>query len=249
MMKEEMNEEPISIWRFLSPRNEQVVSSLYDKAIVGRITFDTEMSTLREWIEVYRDRAFDDDAVPSYPSRVIPIPPPLKDPNSNAVPVINPPTPLQKSKSSESINSATSVDAANISGISLMSHSGSNGTINIGASSPEHTLMDTSLINLGDFSAPPSLPSNRRDGSTVVVGSPLHPWKSIQECQDKDGLIKFFDPIEERQRIINRAHQLELERHQIDQMKRNRSFSERMNFGGGTTCRDAAGRMVSINFA
>lgn len=56
-----MNEEPISIWRFLGAHNEQVVSSLYDKAIVGRITFDTEMSTLREWIEVYRDRAFDDD--------------------------------------------------------------------------------------------------------------------------------------------------------------------------------------------
>ncbi|KAK5978966.1 hypothetical protein GCK32_008852 [Trichostrongylus colubriformis] len=246
MVKEELNEEPISIWRFLSPRNEQVVSSLYDKAIVGKITFDTEMSTLREWIEVYRDRAFDDDAIPSYPSRVGgPISAPLKDSSSNAVPVINPPTPLQKSKSSESINSATNVDAANISGISLMSHSGSNGTINIGASSPEHTLMDTSLINLGDFSVPPSLPTSRRDGSTVVVGSPLHPWKSIQECQDKDGLIKFFDPIEERQRIINRAHQLELERHQIDQMKRNRSFSERTAFGGGT-CRDAAGRMVSF---
>ncbi|KAK6029508.1 hypothetical protein OSTOST_04381 [Ostertagia ostertagi] len=243
MVKEEMNEEPISIWRFLSPRNEQVVSSLYDKAIVGRITFDTEMSTLREWIEVYRDRAFDDDAVPPYPARVGPIPAPLKDPSSNAVPVINPGTPLQKSKSSESINSATSVDAANISGMSLMSHSGSNGAINIGASSPEHTLMDTSLINLGDFTAPPSLPTTRRDGSTIVVGSPLHPWKSIQECQDKDGLIKFFDPIEERQRIINRAHQLELERHQIDQMKRNRSFSERTTHVGGMTCRDAAGRM------
>ncbi|PIO67045.1 hypothetical protein TELCIR_11220 [Teladorsagia circumcincta] len=171
MMKEEMNEEPISIWRFLSPRNEQV-------------------------------------AVPPYPARVGPIPAPLKDPSSNAVPVINPGTPLQKSKSSESINSATSVDAANINGMTLMSHSGSNGAINIGASSPEHTLMDTSLINLGDFTAPPSLPTTRRDGSTIVVGSPLHPWKSIQECQDKDGLIKFFDPIEERQRIINRAHQV-----------------------------------------
>lgn len=66
MMKEEMKEEPVSIWRFLGKHNEQVVSSLYDKAIVGRITFDTEMSTLREWIEVYRDRAFDDDIVSGF---------------------------------------------------------------------------------------------------------------------------------------------------------------------------------------
>ncbi|WKY02901.1 hypothetical protein Q1695_016305 [Nippostrongylus brasiliensis] len=244
MVKEEMNEEPISIWRFIGEHNERVVNSLYDKAIVGRITFDTEMSTLREWIEVYRDRAFDDDAVPMYPTRPAPISAGLKDPSSNTVPVISAPAPLQKSKSSESINSATNVDAANINGMTLMSHSGSNGTINVGASSPEHTPMDTSLINFGDFSATQSLSATRRDAPTTVVGSPLHPWKTIQECQDKDGLIKFFDPVEERQRIINRAHQLELERHQIDQMKRNRSFSERTN--RGVPCREMASRMVSF---
>ncbi|KIH63289.1 hypothetical protein ANCDUO_06411 [Ancylostoma duodenale] len=118
MMKEEMKEEPVSIWRFLGKHNEQVVSSLYDKAIVGRITFDTEMSTLREWIEVYRDRAFDDDiAVPSYPARPCPIPAPLKEAGTNTGAGISSPSPLQKSKSSESINSITNVDAANISGM------------------------------------------------------------------------------------------------------------------------------------
>lgn len=60
----------------------------------------------------------------------------------------------------------------------------------------------------GDFNAPPPLSATRRDGPSAVVGSPLHPWKTIQECQDCDGLVKFFDPIEERQRIINRAHQV-----------------------------------------
>ncbi|EPB68931.1 hypothetical protein ANCCEY_11984 [Ancylostoma ceylanicum] len=118
MMKEEMKEEPVSIWRFLGKHNEQVVSSLYDKTIVGRITFDTEMSTLREWIEVYRDRAFDDDiAVPSYSARPCPIPPPLKEAGANTGAGISSPSPLQKSKSSESINSITNVEAANINGM------------------------------------------------------------------------------------------------------------------------------------
>ncbi|VDM71503.1 unnamed protein product [Strongylus vulgaris] len=118
MMKEEIQAEPVSIWRFLGKHNEQVVSSLYDKAIKGRITFDTEMSTLREWIEVYRDRSFDDDiAVPTYSARPVSIPPPLKEACPNASTVINPAAPLQKSKSSESINSITNVDAANINGM------------------------------------------------------------------------------------------------------------------------------------
>ncbi|VDO84893.1 unnamed protein product [Heligmosomoides polygyrus] len=189
-VKEEMNEEPISIWRFLGAHNEQVVSSLYDKAIVGRITFDTEMSTLREWIEVYRDRAFDDDAVPSYPSR--PIPTPLKDPSTNAVPVINPPAPLQKSKSSESINSATNVDAANISGMEISMH-----------------LRPYQRLDEMDRAPSSALPSIRGK-----------PSKSVKTAM------------------------LELERHQIDQMKRNRSFSERTSHGA--PCRDAAGRMVSF---
>ncbi|ETN76148.1 hypothetical protein NECAME_03521 [Necator americanus] len=241
MMKEEMKEEPVSIWRFLGKHNEQVVSSLYDKAIVGRIAFDTEMSTLREWIEVYRDRAFDEDiAVPSYPTRPGPITAPLKETVTNAATGINPPTPLQKSKSSESINSITNVDAANING--MINHAGSNGTINV--SSPEHNLMDTSMVTLGDVTAPPPSSSTRRDTSHALFKSTLHPWKTIQESQDKDGLIKFFDPIEERQRVINKAHQLELERHQLNQMKRNRSFSERTSHG--TAYRDVAGRMVSF---
>lgn len=242
MVEEELNEEPISIWRFLGSHNEHVVSSLYDKSIVGRITFDTEMSTLREWIEVYRDRTFDDDAVPPCAPRPGPISAPLKDTHTNTVPVISA-TSLQKSKSSESINSATNVDAAN-SGIALISHAGSNGAINIGASSPEHTLMDTSLINLGDFNSPPPHAVVRREASTAAIGTPFHPWKTVREWQDNDGLIKFFDPVEERQRMINRAHQLELERHHLDQMKRNRSFSERIT--NGTPCREASGKMVSF---
>ncbi|EYC25369.1 hypothetical protein Y032_0012g1849 [Ancylostoma ceylanicum] len=241
MMKEEMKEEPVSIWRFLGKHNEQVVSSLYDKTIVGRITFDTEMSTLREWIEVYRDRAFDDDiAVPSYSARPCPIPPPLKEAGANTGAGISSPSPLQKSKSSESINSITNVEAANINGI--MNHAGSNGTINV--SSPEHSLMDTSMVTLGDVTVPPPPSNTRRDASHALIRSPLHPWKTIQESQDKDGLIKFFDPIEERQRMINRAHQMELERQQQDQMRRNRSFSERTSHG--TLYRDGSGRMISF---
>lgn len=247
MMKEQMNQEPISIWRFLGKDNERVVSSLYDKTIVGRINFDTEMCTLREWIEVYRDRAFDDDiAVSSYPTRSCTVSAPLKDPVASSHPNVNPP-PLQKSKSSESINSITNIDAANISGMALMSHSGSNGTISIAAASPEHNFMDTSMVALVEVSNTLSSSTSRRDGPTAVARTPLHPWKNVQECQDSDGLIKFFDPIEERQRMINKAHQLELERHQIDEMKRNRSFSERTNYGAA--CRDSAGRMVSFGEA
>ncbi|KJH41721.1 hypothetical protein DICVIV_12304 [Dictyocaulus viviparus] len=243
MIKEQMNEEPISIWRFLGKNNELVVSSLYDRNIIGRISFDTEMSTLREWIEVYRDRAIDDDiSVSSYPTRSGPVCTPLKDVASSH-PSINP-SPLQKSKSSESINSITNIDATNISGMALISHSGSNGAINIGNSSLEHNLMDTSMVTLGEVSSALSTSNTRRDGSTAVVRTPLHPWKTIKESQDNDGLIKFFDPIEERQRMISKAYQLELERHQIDQMKRNRSFSERTNCGA--TYRDGSARMVSF---
>ncbi|KAJ1364070.1 hypothetical protein KIN20_024072 [Parelaphostrongylus tenuis] len=179
MVKEQMNQEPISIWRFLSKENERVVSSLYDKSIVGRINFDTEMSTLREWIEVYRDRAFDDDiAISSYPTRSSAASAPFKDPVTSSHPSVNPASTLQKSKSSESINSITNIDAANISGITLMSHSGSNGTLSIGASSPEHTFMDTSMVALVEVSNTLPASSSRRDGHTAVIRTPLHPWKN-----------------------------------------------------------------------